>query len=142
MAHQIFTLGNMIAPLGWIALMIALFIKAPREWALLVARFAVPLLFALAYIPLLALNHSQGGGFDSIEHVRALFADDNALTAGWLHYLAFDLFVGAWISEDSIRRKILPVWVVPCLLLTFLFGPAGYLAYCVLRLTRKPSAEV
>jgi hypothetical protein len=61
--------------------------------------------------------------------VAQLFADPWLLLAGWLHYLAFDLLVGTWEARDSIERGV-PRWIlVPCLFLTFMFGPAGWLAY-------------
>ena len=47
------------------------------------------------------MRAAEGGGFGSIAEVRALFANDSALAAGWLHYLAFDLFVGAWIAREG-----------------------------------------
>jgi Domain of unknown function (DUF4281) len=84
-----------------------------------------------------------GGGFGSIDQVRALFADDSALAAGWLHYLAFDLFVGAWIVRDAATRQLPGLLVLPCLPLTFLFGPAGLLAYFAVRLVwRRPRIAV
>jgi len=52
---------------------------------------------------------------------------------GWIHYLAFDLLVGRWETQDAAARGI-PAWlVVPCLALTFMFGPAGWLLYVGLR---------
>jgi hypothetical protein len=54
------------------------------------------------------------------------------LLAGWLHYLAFDLFVGAWEVRTARAAAIPFLLVVPCLGLTFLFGPAGLLAFLVL----------
>src|SRR6267143_2127477 len=72
---------------------------------------------------------APSGGFGSIEQVRALFSVDAALSAGWLHYLAFDLFVGSWIVEDGLARGINRFLLIPCLALTFLFGPAGLLLF-------------
>ena len=52
---------------------------------------------------------------------------------GWIHYLVFDLFVGAWIGRDAIRRAI-PHWmVVPCLVVTLFIGPVGLLLYFLVR---------
>ena len=65
--------------------------------------------------------------------VRALFADDRALLAGWTHYLAFDLFVGSWEVRDAQRVGVHHLLVAPCLLLTFLLGPVGLLLYFALR---------
>jgi hypothetical protein len=41
--------------------------------------------------------------------------------------------VGSWIVRDARRRGIAHLLVLPLLLLTFLFGPAGWLAYLLLR---------
>ena len=59
------------------------------------------------------------------------------LTAGWLHYLAFDLFVGAWIAERAAALGLPHLVVLPLLALTFLFGPAGLLAFAVLSAFRR-----
>ena len=56
------------------------------------------------------------------------------LLAGWLHYLAFDLFVGSWEVRDSRRVGVHHLLVIPCLFLTLMMGPVGLLAYLVLRL--------
>jgi hypothetical protein len=142
---QAFSLGNLIAILGWLALVAALGWARVRPAALTLACFAVPALLAGAYVLLLVQGWGQvaGGGFGSIEQVRTLFANDSALAAGWLHYLAFDLFVGAWIVRDAASRKVPSLIVLPCLPLTFLFGPAGLLAYLALRLIwRSPRIAV
>ena len=55
------------------------------------------------------------------------------LLAGWIHYLAFDLFVGSWEVRDAQERGIPHLAVVPCLLLTFMFGPAGWFLYNLVR---------
>ena len=55
------------------------------------------------------------------------------LPLGWIHYLAFDLMVGRWIVKDSIDEHISHVLVVPCLILTLMAGPVGWLLYCLVR---------
>ena len=55
------------------------------------------------------------------------------LVAGWVHYLAFDLFVGSWEVRDARESGVPHVFVVPALALTFLFGPAGLLLYFLTR---------
>jgi hypothetical protein len=62
-----------------------------------------------------------------------LFENRWALLAGWTHYLAFDLFVGTWEVRDARASGIPHLLVLPCLGLTFLFGPAGWLLYMALR---------
>ena len=69
----------------------------------------------------------------SLPGVQALFDHPNGVLIGWSHYLAFDLFVGAWIGRDALRRGV-PHWqTVPCLLGSFAFGPVGLLLYALIR---------
>jgi len=65
--------------------------------------------------------------------VMSAFAAPNVVVAGWIHYLIFDLFIGAWESRDAQRLGI-PHWVVlPCLLVTLFIGPVGLLLYVIVR---------
>jgi hypothetical protein len=112
-----------------------LLIVAPR-WSVTqrLATFVAPLILAGVYLWMLATApHVADAGFNSIGQVRALFSVDRALVAGWIHYLAFDLFIGSWQVRDARRLAIAHWIVVPCLLLTFLFGPLGLGAYLLLR---------
>jgi ABA DEFICIENT 4-like len=89
----------------------------------------------------LAFWWSSEGGFDSLDNVAALFRTRELLLAGWIHYLAFDLFVGAWIVRAARQSEVPFLLVVPCLVLTFLFGPSGLLAFLALRGARNPAAS-
>jgi hypothetical protein len=115
---------------GWLPLVVI-----PRaRWSATVVPVVIPALLAVAYIVLVARALTQGdGGFSSLASVRELFANDWGLLAGWTHYLAFDLFVGGWEVRDAQRRGIPHLLVVPTLVLTFLFGPAGLLLYLAVR---------
>lgn len=130
---SLFQLSGPLAMPGWLALLAAPL--APRL-AQVVAAQVVPLVLAVAYAALI-LTHWAGaeGGFGSLSDVASLFANPWLLLAGWLHYLAFDLFVGAW-EVRTARAEGIPHWqVVPCLALTFLFGPAGFFVFSALRLS-------
>lgn len=131
-----FSAGNAIAMLGWLGLLTSLFVPVARDGVRCATRLLIPALFGVAYVVLIAEGWSKaaGGGFGSIEQVRALFAVDAAQVAGWLHYLAFDLFVGSWIVEDGLTRRINRFALIPCLGIAFLFGPAGLLLFLGLRL--------
>jgi hypothetical protein len=121
----LFSLANAIALLAWATL-----ILAPRWAALLAAiRYGVIGLLCVAYaaLALLFFSRVEGGGFGSLLEVRALFASDPALLAGWLHYLAFDLFVGLWIAERADARGLDRFIQAPLLFATFMFGPIGLL---------------
>jgi hypothetical protein len=103
----------------------------------------LPLVLAVVYVGLIAARFGGAeGGFGSLAEVRQLFADPYLLLAGWVHYLAFDLFVGSWQARDAQRLGIPHLLLIPCLVLTFLFGPTGLLAYCVLRAVLKKTLAV
>ena len=126
----LFSLANPAALLGW-----ALLVLAPR-WRgtrAVVLSGALPLLLAAAYAVLIATHywgpHGGEGGFGSLDDVAALFRDRWALLAGWVHYLCFDMWTGAWELRDAQRRGMPHGLLVPCLLLTFMFGPVGLLLY-------------
>jgi len=70
------------------------------------------------------------------------FGNPYVLTAGWIHYLAFDLFIGCWELRDSQRHGIAHWLVVPCLVLTFALGPVGLGLYLVLRSVRIRRFEI
>lgn len=131
-----FSVAGLLAMLGWLGLVVSLFVKAARPPAWTVAGIAIPALLAIFYVLLILGGReafAAGGGFGSIAEVRALFANDSALAAGWLHYLAFDLFVGAWIARDGTARGVPALLVLPSLPLTLMFGPAGLLLHLALR---------
>lgn len=127
----LFKLANMAALLGWAGLLATPL--APRLLPRLSA-LLVPGLLSLAYTGLiLAFWSGAEGGFGTLENVMILFTQPEIVLAGWLHYLAFDLFVGAWEVRAG-QRAGMPFWLVlPCLPLTFLFGPAGFAAFLALR---------
>ena len=137
-----FGFANNAGLLLWVALAVSLFAARVRPFVWPATQFVVPGLWAAAYVVLLAQGLAEArGGFDSIESVRGLFANDSALAAGWLHYLAFDLFVGTWIARDSVERRVNGLLVLPCLLLTLLAGPGGFLLYLLLRSTLGRRAQ-
>ena len=121
---QIFAIVNPLAALSWLALIVL-----PRRAAMVTGR-NVPAIFAAHYVALIAVNWSGAdGGFGTLPEVARLFANRWLLLAGWVHYLCFDLLIGTWEVQDAQARGVPHLLVVPCLILTFLFGPAGWLLY-------------
>jgi hypothetical protein len=141
--HIAFKLAGLLAMLGWLGLLASLFVAAVRPAAWAAARWAIPALIGIAYVLLFASSwgNTPGGGFGSVGEVRALFANDHALAAGWLHYLAFDLFVGSWIAELGLKARIPALLLIPCLAFTFLLGPTGLLLFLALRLAFRSRAK-
>lgn len=129
--ETLFKICSWLAVLGWLLL-----IFVPRwKWsARVIAGVVIPLLLGLLYLSLIATHFGEsGGGFGSLAEVSQLFSNPYNLLAGWVHYLAFDLFIGSWEVRDAQRLGIHHLLVVPCLVLTFMLGPVGLLLYFILR---------
>lgn len=137
-AEQMFSIANLLSVLCWILLAVL----PNRRWVTeVVTGKAAPALFAVAYIAIVAAVFPRAAGsFSTLTGVMQLFANPWLLLAGWLHYLGFDLLIGTWEARDSVARGV-PRWLlVPCLFLTLMFGPAGWLAYRVVRMGYGPSS--
>lgn len=122
----VFSILNAVALVGWILLAVA----PRRRWAHLLVPTAVPLGLAAVYAAIVAAVWADSkGGFSTLADVATLFLNPWMLLAGWTHYLAFDLLVGGWEARDAAERRVPYLFLLPCLILTFLFGPAGWLLY-------------
>ncbi len=130
-AETIFSICQNAAPIGWL-----LMAFAPRwKWTrLIVLSGLYPLLLGLVYLSLIVFFFGQSeGDFGSLQGVAKLFENPYALTAGWIHYLAFDMFIGAWEVNDSQKHGISHFLVIPCLFFTLMFGPIGLILYFIIR---------
>jgi len=75
-----------------------------------------------------AVSNSQ------LPRIAQLLGEPLGATIGWMHFLAFDLFVGRWVYLDSRTRQI-TAWVAsPILFLILMFGPFGLLLYLLVRM--------
>jgi hypothetical protein len=129
--ERIFSLCGLLVLPGWLLLV---FLPRWRWTARLVCPVLIPLPLAVLYLWIVVTTFGRTpGGFGSLAEVSLLFRNDWALLAGWIHYLAFDLFIGSWEVRDAQRTGLHHLLVVPCLVLTFLFGPVGLLLYFILR---------
>jgi hypothetical protein len=140
-----FRLFNTIALVGWIVLAVGVATRRALLYQTLAGR-VFPVGFGVAYMILVATTFgSAEGGFSSLAGVRSLFQSDWVLLAGWIHYLAFDLFVGSWIARKTLERGINRLVLIPILPLTFMFGPVGLVAFAFVdaiaaRLSFRPAS--
>ena len=128
--ETLFNASGNLAMAGW-----ALLVFAPRwRWSQRIASVIIPLTLAIVYLVLIVLYFATSpGGFGTLAQVAQLFQNSWLLLAGWIHYLAFDLFLGASQARQAQRLGISHFLVVSCLLLTFLFGPIGLLVFWAIR---------
>lgn len=135
MWDTVFSIANALALLMWVAL-----VFLPRWPALLAAilYLGVGLLsaaYAVFLITVVAgiVPGGEGGNFSSIEGVRQIFASDAGVTIGWIHYLAFDLFVGLWIARDADAKDFSRLVQAPILFATLMAGPLGLVLWLLIR---------
>ncbi|MBT8264781.1 MAG: DUF4281 domain-containing protein [Muriicola sp.] len=131
-ATDVFSLVNLIAMPMWLLMIIL------PKWKLtrfLIDYKLIPLLLSLIYAWYIALSIQSGPAMDfgSLEAVMNLFTAENALLAGWVHYLAFDLLVGMWMLDQNKTLRIHPLIMAPCLFGTFMLGPVGFLLFMIVK---------
>jgi hypothetical protein len=134
--EELFSLANTAVLPGW-----AILVLAPRRWPFVnaIPAFAIPLGLSALYTMLVLAHFSEpGGGYGTLAQVRQLFTSDMVLVAGWVHYLAFDLFIGAWAARRMDRAGIIRVIQAFVLATIFMFGPAGLLLALAIEAFARP----
>ncbi len=133
---EIFSIANYLAMPMWLLMIIL------PKWK--VTRFfidykIIPLLLSLLYAFYITVSIQAGGGLDfgSLNSVMALFTEENAVLAGWVHYLAFDLIVGMWMLDLNRKLNIHQLLMAPCLFATFMLGPVGFLLFMLIKSLKK-----
>lgn len=74
--------------------------------------------------------------------IAALLGTPEGAAVGWVHFLAFDLFVGRWAYLDSRQRKLSPWLVSPALFFVLMSGPFGLLLYLAVRYLKAGGGRV
>ena len=96
-----------------------------NEWVYLAPLAAA---YTLAVLPnLVDILVLLGSDMPTPEIVVSLFDDREVILIGWLHYLAFDLFVGRWTWQRLMATNQ-PMYVsFPVLLFSMMVAPLGAL---------------
>lgn len=131
--ETIFQLSSLLVMPFWL-LMILLphWRRTKRIMASLWTVVAAALLYAILVAPHFVLLLSKFLN-PTLETISALLGQPEFALVGWVHFLAFDLFVGRWAYLDS-REHGLSVWIVsPILFFVLMFGPLGLLLYLATR---------
>jgi hypothetical protein len=133
--ETLFSITNTTAVLGWLLLAVL----PGRRWVTdIVTGKLMPGIFAGLYVAIVATTFpGAAGSFSTLAGVTTLFSNPWLLLAGWLHYLAFDLLIGTWEARDARERGVPHLLLVPCLFLTLMFGPGGWLLYMGVRQWRR-----
>ena len=145
----IFTLTNVVAFAGWA--MLALLPRRPAVHSIIL--YACVGLLCVAYAAMFVALF--GGLADPVRlpgattadlsaytlpGLRNLFMSDGGIVLGWTHYLAFDLFIGLWISRDADAKGFSRLAQLPVLICTLMAGPIGLLIWLIVRERRARRA--
>lgn len=97
-------------------------------WTLVPAAVAYALLVVPNLLSLLpALANPE------LTTIAGLLGTPEGATIGWIHFLAFDLFVARWAYLDSQQRQLNSVVTSITLFFVLMFGPLGFLLYLIVR---------
>ena len=100
----------------------------------------VPLVIAIGYVYFLSTTTGTfSADFSSLYGLTEMFqnAEPRGVAAGWLHYLAFDFWVGCWMLKNSQDKGVNHLWMILPLTCTFMLGPVGIILYTLVLLTQK-----
>ena len=132
-ASIVFQIVNTLVLPAWLIL-----IFLPRKSWRKPVIYVLSMVMAALYIfyVIIGLGDMDMQSFNSLAGVKNMFTSDMAVLTGWIHYLVFDLLIGSWIVDQSKKNRISHLLIIPCLLLCFMFGPAGYLLYKLIQLVK------
>lgn len=125
--ETVFQLANGAAPLAWITMMAAPTSLLARR--IVLSGAFVALLASVYAVVVLSHFDVTGADFTTLDGVTALLSDPWAMTAGWIHYLAFDLLAGILVTRKGLALGIPRLWLLPCQLGCFMLGPIGILLF-------------
>jgi hypothetical protein len=134
--QTIFKLVNVVVLPMWL-LLIAF--PSSRLTGFLIKLPVIPLLLAVTYVFIVvpSLSNADYNDFTTLAGLKKLFGTDEAVLAGWIHYLCFDLAVGMWLVVQNRTVGISKWLMIPVLLFTFMMGPAGFLLFHLFRVFKR-----
>ena len=132
MTELLFNICNITILVVWTAI---LFFPRTSFSKLLISFPWIPLGISFLYIYFIIIAGGLADAdFSSLDGIVSLFkkATPESAAAGWLHYLAFDFWMGAWILKNSKKILIPHIFIILPLLFTFMLGPVGVLTYVII----------
>tara|TARA_Y100000590_G_C15199547_1_gene818162 strand:- start:173 stop:646 length:474 start_codon:yes stop_codon:yes gene_type:complete len=69
----------------------------------------------------------------NMDNLYTIFATESFLLFFWIHFLAINLFLGSWVSRDSVKYNIPRKIIFLPLILIYFTGPTGLVVYWFFR---------
>jgi hypothetical protein len=139
----VYDLSKFIVIPGWLLLAASLFLPGWRPIIWKLTQFLCPALLCILYLVMVwdgrsGFNDFGVGTFFRLDGVSCLYRNLSALNAGWLHFLALDLFAATWIVREGLERGLPRLLLFLLLPLIMMLAPAGLLLYIILRFAIRP----
>ena len=126
----LFSIANGVAILAWITL--AILYDHPLTKKIILNGFVFGFATLYAILVFFSFDYLTGGNGLTLKNTMALFSHPIIMLLGWVHYLAFDLAIGLFITFNAAKHEINRFLLLPILLFTFLLGPFGFFLYLIL----------
>ena len=108
---------------------------------ILINSIILPLIFGSLYIYVIYLAILQKDPFLdifklylSMEYLYTVFSSESLLLIFWLHFLTLNLFLGSWVSRNSVYYNMPRSLVAIPLVLIYFSGPVGLVLYWFIRI--------
>ena len=69
-----------------------------------------------------------------IDYLYSLLSSESFLVFFWLHFLALNIFLGSWVSKDSLKFNVTRYITIISLILCYFCGPVGLVFYWLFRI--------
>ena len=70
----------------------------------------------------------------SLDDLSTIFASESFLLIFWIHFVATNIFLGSWVTRDSIKYNISRRATFIPLILIYFVGPVGLVYYWLIRI--------
>ena len=132
--HYLFFVVMPLAVIGWLALIVFPRNRWTNFWC---SGVVIPLLLYLVYMYLLVVfwyrapvaSFSQ---FLTLEGVSAMLSNRGLLLVAWINIIATDLVAGAWMARKAAQIRMPYLYLLPCLILTFVFVGFGFTLFLII----------
>ena len=102
----------------------------------------IPLAVCYSFLLFTSISAMDMDTFASLDNISNAFSSKKALLTGWVHYLAFDLFVGFSITYDGLKQRIPAIARIFALFFTLMSGPFGLLLYFIIRVVKTGNVNI
>lgn len=123
-----------IVVVGWLALLIFPRARWANFWF---AGLVVPQLLCLVYMYFLLTYWFLGNPpaslsqFLTLKGLMTMLSNPGVMLVAWINIIAMDLVVGAWMTRKAAQIRMPFIYLLPCLILTFVFAGFGFTLFAI-----------